>query len=316
LIDSEDLRERRAERARRRRARVRRRRAVAALVLAGIVVVLVLVLTGGGSAHRPAQPVHRAAAGGAAARAPAQHQATQHRPNAAVPILMYHVINAAPPGAPFPELYVPKHEFAVQMRALRRAGWTAITLDQLWAAWTRNAPLPAGRPIVISFDNGYESQFNNAMPVLRRLHWPGDLSLQLTGLPPSQGGLSREATRRILAAGWELDTQGISHADLIRLAPAALHHEVFAARRILQRRWHKPVDWFCYPSGHYDARVIAAVKAAGYRGSTTVVPGWARRSDDPFRLPRLRVVAGTSAKALLEQIAAARHAAAPPPAYG
>jgi peptidoglycan/xylan/chitin deacetylase (PgdA/CDA1 family) len=169
---------------------------------------------------------------------------------------------------------------------------------------------------VISFDNGYESQFNNALPVLRRLHWPGVLNLQLTGLPPSQGGLTRKATQRILAAGWELDTQGISHADLIRLGPADLHHEVADARRILERRWHKPVDWFCYPSGHYDGQVVAAVKAAGFRGSTTVVPGWARRSEDPFRLPRLRVVAGTSAQALLEQIAAARHAGPAPAAYG
>ena len=154
------------------------------------------------------------------------------------------------------------------------------------------------------------------MPVLRRLHWVGVLNLQLTGLPPSQGGLSREATRRILAAGWELDTQGISHADLIRLSPAELRHEVAGARRILERRWRAPVHWFCYPSGHYDARVVSAVKAAGFRGSTTVVPGWARRNDDPFRLPRLRVVAGTSVQALLAQIQAARHAAAAPAAYG
>ena len=288
---------------------------MAALVVAAVVVAVVLAATGG-AAHHPGRPARHAGATGSARTHQAPTAATQRRPHAAVPILMYHVINPAPPGAPFPELYVPRHEFAVQMRALKRAGWTAITLDQLWAAWTRSAPLPAGRPIVISFDNGYESQFTNALPVLRRLHWEGVLNLQLTGLPRSQGGLSREATRRILAAGWELDTQGISHADLIRLGPADLHHEVGAARRILQRRWHEPVNWFCYPSGHYDPRVVATVKAAGYLGSTTVVPGWARRSDDPFRLPRLRVVAGTSAQALLDQIAAARHAAAAPVAYG
>ncbi len=47
------------------------------------------------------------------------------------------------------------------------------------------------------------------------------------------------------------------------------------AREELQRRYHVPVNWFCYPSGHYNATVIAEVKAAGYVGSTTVVPGWA-----------------------------------------
>jgi hypothetical protein len=76
------------------------------------------------------------------------------------------------------------------------------------------------------------------------------------------------------------------------------------------------VNWFCYPSGHYDSRVIAEVQAAGYRGSTTVVPGWARPGDDPYRLPRLRVLGGTSPAQLLDQIAAARAAPAPPPSYG
>jgi peptidoglycan/xylan/chitin deacetylase (PgdA/CDA1 family) len=292
---------------------------VAALAAAAAAAALMpVLLESGHAAHRPRPHARHASArtGAATVHTRPRPPATRRRPHAAVPILMYHVINPPPPGAPFPQLYVPRHEFAVQMRALKRAGWTAITLDQLWAAWTRSAPLPAGRPIVISFDNGYKSQFTNALPVLRRLHWKGVLNLQLTGLPPSQGGLSREATRRILAAGWELDTQGISHADLIRLGPADLHREVGAARRILQRRWHEPVHWFCYPSGHYDPQVIATVKAAGYLGSTTVVPGWARRSDDPFRLPRLRVVAGTSAQALLAQIAAARHAVAAPVSYG
>ena len=76
-----------------------------------------------------------------------------------------------------------------------------------------------------------------------------------------------------------------------------------------------PVNWFCYPSGHYDSTVIEAVRAAGYLGSTTVVPGWAGPSSDPYRLPRLRVLGGTSPAALLAQIATARSSSAPPASY-
>jgi hypothetical protein len=75
------------------------------------------------------------------------------------------------------------------------------------------------------------------------------------------------------------------------------------------------VNWFCYPSGHYDATVIAAVKAAGYAGSTTVVPGWAHRSDDPYALHRLRVLGGTTPQGLLEQIAGTRDAPPSPTSY-
>ena len=64
------------------------------------------------------------------------------------------------------------------------------------------------------------------------------------------------------------------------------------------------VEWFCYPSGHYDATVIAAVKAAGFRGSTTVTRGWASPREDLYTLPRLEVLAGTSPSALVGEIAA------------
>lgn len=238
------------------------------------------------------------------------------RPGHAVaPILMYHVINPPLPTAPYPGLYVPAPEFAAQMQALKKAGWHAVTMDQLEANWKRGVPLGPGKPIVISFDNGYRSQYTNAMPVLRRLGWVGVENMQLQGLPPSQGGLTTGQVRGLINAGWELDTQGISHADLITLDAAELHYQVATARQILRRRYGVPVNWFCYPSGHYNATVIAAVRAAGFTGSTTVVPGWAVRGDDSYRLPRLRVLGGTTPSELLAQIAAARAASPAPPSY-
>lgn len=232
----------------------------------------------------------------------------------AVPILMYHVINPPPPGAKFPGLYVSREELAGQVQALAKAGFHAVTMDQVWAAWTRGAQLPS-KPVVLSFDNGYQSQYTNALPVLRAVGWVGVENIQLTGLPPSQGGIGEAQVRGLVSAGWELDTQGISHADLIALSPSALHEQVAVAREEVKRRYGVPVNWFCYPSGHYNATVIAQVRAAGYVGSTTVVPGLATKSDDPYRLPRLRVLNGTSPSALLAQIAAARGAPAPPPSY-
>jgi peptidoglycan/xylan/chitin deacetylase (PgdA/CDA1 family) len=233
-----------------------------------------------------------------------------------VPILMYHVINPPPADAKFPGLYVSPEEFSAQMHALTAAGFHAVTMDQMLANWTRGTPLPAGKPIVLSFDNGYQSQYTQALPVLRKLGWVGVENMQLTGLPPSQGGLSEAQIHGLVAAGWELDTQGISHADLITLGSTALHEQVAVARAQVQRRYHVPVNWFCYPSGHYNLTVINAVKAAGYVGSTTVVPGWASPSEDPYRLPRLRVLGGTSPESLLAELAAIRSNPAPPVSYG
>lgn len=232
----------------------------------------------------------------------------------AAPVLMYHVINPPPAGAPFPGLYVPAPEFEAQMQALAREGFHAVTLQQIWRHWRQGAPLP-GKPVVITFDNGYQSQYSNALPILRRLGWKAVENMQLSGLPPSQGGLSEAQIKGLIAAGWELDTQGISHADLIALTPSQLHEQVALARRRIQRRYHVPVNWFCYPSGHYDATVIEAVKQAGYLGSTTVVPGWAGPGSDPYRLPRLRVLGGTGGTGLVELIDATEHDPAPPSSY-
>ena len=232
-----------------------------------------------------------------------------------VPVLMYHVIAPPPPGAPFPGLYVPPGEFAQQMQALKAAGWHAVTLDQVEAYWTRGVRLGPGRPIVLTFDNGYHSQYSEAFPILKRLGWVADENMQLTGLPPSQGGLTDQEIEAMVAGGWELDTQGQSHADMVDQSAAGLDYQIDQARKTVQRRFHVPVNWFCYPSGDYDATVVAAVKAAGFVGSTTVVPGWAHPSDDPYVLHRLRVLGGTTGSGLLAQIAGSENDPPPPPSY-
>ena len=290
---------------------VRRRRTAGAALLCLVGGVIAAILAGGGG-------------GTTAPKAPiAERRPTAPRPvvhdgplgTEPVPILIYHVILAAPANAPFPGLYVDPALFAVQMHALAAAGYHAVTMDQVWNNWHHGTPLPKGKPIVITFDNGYATQYTAALPVMRSLGWVGVENLQLSGLSPSQGGLSRRQVRALVRAGWELDTQGFSHADLIALTPSALHFQVAVARTTIRDRYHVPVRWFCYPSGHYNATVIAAVKAAGFRGSTTVVRGWASPSEDPYRLPRLEVLAGTAPASLLSDVADFRNAPAPGPSY-
>ena len=243
---------------------------------------------------------------------PARPVSTRASRTAAVPILMYHVIAPARPGAPYPGLYVTPHDFAAQIQALVQAGFHGVTLDQVRAAWLGTAGLPR-RPIVLTFDNGYRSQYTAALPVLRRAGWVADENLQLTGLPPREGGLTQREVRALVAAGWELDTQGYDHADLTELDSAQLRFQVAVTRARIRRLYGVGVSWFCYPSGHYDSAVVDAVRAAGFVGATTVVAGWARPADDPFTLPRLRVLAGTTPTELLAQIDDA-HDSRPPTA--
>jgi len=288
------------------------------VVVAAVVLVIVLGSAGGPSSHSgaPSTPVSTPHSSPGGRTSTATTTAATQPGTASVPILVYHVINTQPAGSSAnAALYVPSSDFSSQMQALEANGWHAVTLDQLEAYWSRGTPLGSGKPIVITFDNGYASQYTNALPVLKRLGWVAVVNLQLTGLAPSEGGLSDAQIRGLIAAGWELGTQGLDQTDLTTLDPAQLANDLTTARQMLQSSYGAHVNWFSYPSGDYNATVTAAVTAAGYVGATTVNPGWAAPQQDRFRLPRLPVTAGTTPSQLLAEIAAAKSNTSVPPSY-
>ncbi len=219
-----------------------------------------------------------------------------------VPVLMYHVIATAPPGVAYPELWVTAELFRAQLRALRSRGYQAITLQRAWDAWHGRDRLPA-RPVVLSFDDGYLSQYTHAAKELRALGWPGVLNLKVGNIGP--GGLTAYEVRSMIGAGWELDAHSLTHPDLTTLDAARLRTEVAGSRRALQRRFGVPVRFFCYPSGRFNAAAEGAVRRAGFTGATTTQRGLAAPGIDPDAEPRVRVNAGESPAALLRSIATA-----------
>lgn len=275
-------------------------RPVAVLVLLGL-----LAAGCGGGAGSPAEHQRHSRRSDRAATVrgagiPLPHTARSH---AAVPILMYHVIGTPKPGTPLPELWVTPEHFGAQMAALADAGYRAVTLTAVLNAWRGRGTLPA-RPVVLSFDDGYLGQGKYAGAVLAARHWPGVLNLAIhnLGVP---GGLTAGRIRTMLAAGWELASHSITHPDLTTLGAAALRREVAGSRTALRRRFGVPVATFCYPAGRYNATVVAAVRAAGYRAATTVVPGVARPGDDRMLLPRIRVNGSDSPEQMLAHVRAA-----------
>jgi peptidoglycan/xylan/chitin deacetylase (PgdA/CDA1 family) len=199
---------------------------------------------------------------------------------------MYHVIAPTPSGVAFPDLFVRPADFKRQMNWLAQHGYHGVTLQQVYDYWRDGAPLPL-HPIVMSFDDGYLGQHTNALPVLRKLGWPGVLNLKVNALH-SRYTLPAWRVRQMLAAGWELDAHTITHPDLRRVDDAQLWREVHGSRTVLQREFHVPVAFFCYPSGRYDDHVVAAVRRAGYLGATTTNYGLARPRDI-YTLSRVRI---------------------------
>jgi peptidoglycan/xylan/chitin deacetylase (PgdA/CDA1 family) len=202
-----------------------------------------------------------------------------------VPILMYHVLADPLPGAAYPELFVSPDDFSAQMRWLARRGYRAVTLDTVWRAWHGRGRLPK-RPIVLSFDDGYRSDVGVALPVLKSHNWAGVLNLAWHNLGPR--GLKPRGVRRLIHAGWEIDAHSLTHPDLTAVRDAQLENEVAGSRRQIRKTFHVPVEFFCYPAGRYDARVVVAVERAGFFGATSTEYGLARPSD-PYSLDRIRI---------------------------
>jgi peptidoglycan/xylan/chitin deacetylase (PgdA/CDA1 family) len=217
---------------------------------------------------------------------------------APVPILMYHAISAPPPGAAYPELFVPQDEFEDQVRWLAQKGYHAVTLDQVFAAWHEGEPI-ARNPVVLSFDDGLRSQHVAAFPAMRRLGWPGVLNLKLESV--EQGELTEPLVTELVDAGWELDSHTLTHPDLTTLDDAALRRELKGSRRELITRFGEPVQFIAYPAGSYDERVVEAAKETGYRGAMTTVPGFAEPGR-PFRLSRVRVDGGDGVAGLASKL--------------
>ena len=206
---------------------------------------------------------------------------------APVPVLMYHVIADPPSSAQLPELYVDPKTFDRQMEALEKQGYTGVSLNQVYGAWFKGGELPE-KPVVVSFDDGYRSQYVYARPELRKLGWPGVLSAIAGRIGQPGAELSNQMVQTMINDGWELDSHTINHVDVSQASGSELQREVGGSRRMLQQRFHQPINFFCYPSGAYDDQAIQAVRAAGYLGATTTNEGLASKSE-MYTLKRIRV---------------------------
>jgi peptidoglycan/xylan/chitin deacetylase (PgdA/CDA1 family) len=95
--------------------------------------------------------------------------------------------------------------------------------------------------------------------------------------------------RALADAGHEIGAHTFSHPDLTTLSDSQLAWELSSVRAELQASSGQPVDFFAYPYGAYDNRVIAATQAAGYRGAVAAWGGSWWSPDTPYTEPRIEV---------------------------
>ena len=148
---------------------------------------------------------------------------------------MYHVIADPPAGRPV--------SGALRLRATpspRQIGWLAAPRLPWRDAAGRLRPLAASalrlpaHPIVVTFDDGYHSQFATAAPVPPRATAGPACSISRCGTRRDSWGLSDEQVRLLIADGWELAAHTLTHPDLTKVDAADLEHEVAGSRAELR----------------------------------------------------------------------------------
>jgi len=175
-----------------------------------------------------------------------------------VPILLYHHV-----GIPQSEslYYVSPFDFERQMYLLHEWGYQTISVELLVRAIKEGAELPP-KPIILTFDDGGETTFTNALPILQKYGFTGTAYIVYNYVDIS-AYMDVDQIRGLYMAGWEIGSHSISHADLTVRSDRQMD-EIVESRRKLHALLNVPILTFAYPFGAYDKDSLSYIHYAGY----------------------------------------------------
>jgi peptidoglycan/xylan/chitin deacetylase (PgdA/CDA1 family) len=217
-------------------------------------------------------------------------------------VLMYHKVNDLVPNP----TTVPTAVFEEQMSLLSELGYTPISLDSVRDHYLHGVPLPP-HAVLITFDDGYRDNLENALPVLRAHGYPAVLFVPIGYLDDGRPlpheellrtlGVSNETLdwdelAELEAGGVRIESHGIGHWPLTALEPAEATREIVLSKLRLEERLGREVDAFAYVKGSqadYRPEHASLVQQAGYKLAFTSVSGANGPASDPFRLRRYNI---------------------------
>jgi peptidoglycan/xylan/chitin deacetylase (PgdA/CDA1 family) len=234
-----------------------------------------------------------------------------------LPILLYHKIDEIPPGARHVRNYVPPKQFESQLGALKLWGFTPIALEDWLRLRAAGTGMPS-RPVVLTFDDGYRSNYEIAWPILRHYEagatiflvadrmgetnrWDAD-ELQEPLLGPAE-------VRAMQAGGISFGSHTCTHRSLIHLTEKEALEELTLSRAKLEMLLGRPVTTLAYPYNNNNRRVRRLARTAGYQaavlGRGKVNAPWTSL----WALRRIQVDSQTTIEELRHRLFSWRHLA-------
>ena len=193
----------------------------------------------------------------------------------------------------YPGTEITPAAFEAQMQQLKDAGITVISMQDL-LAWKRGEKNIPPRCAVITFDDGWKSQYEVAWPILKKFGYPVTMFIYTEGVRGGSLGGGEAITWEQLADmrdnGVDIQAHTATHQDLreghnIMLITGGkrtktkltgpqyeewVQNEVVGSKQLLEQRLGIKVNCFAVPFGSYNEHVKEIARNAGYEAMFTV----------------------------------------------
>jgi peptidoglycan/xylan/chitin deacetylase (PgdA/CDA1 family) len=175
--------------------------------------------------------------------------------------------------------WITPRRFEKQIAWLAEAGYRTLSLSE----HLRRDHTAPEKQVVLTFDDGYRSLLQYALPILARYHFHATVFAiaGYIGRPnlwdvkfflPRFHHLDWAELRELMQAGWEIGSHSLSHDYLPALSDQRLQHDLVESRKILEDNLQTPVRHLSLPFGRGDHRVYQMATAAGYE-SVSILGG-------------------------------------------
>jgi peptidoglycan/xylan/chitin deacetylase (PgdA/CDA1 family) len=162
---------------------------------------------------------------------------------------------------------------------------------------------PRTPKVIITFDDGYEDNYNIVFPLLKKYNLTAVIFLvsKLTrnewGIAegePAFNLLNDEQIKEMRHYGIEFGSHTQTHRDLLRLKSEETFKEINESKKDLEKRIGSPISAFAYPFGGINENIKKMVRDSGYEFGISTNTGPFKLNEDLMQIRRIEVSKKTS----------------------
>ncbi len=201
-----------------------------------------------------------------------------------IPIFIYHSIRPIDPNdsSAVKTYEISPELFEEQLKYLRDNGYTTVSLDDVVDDIKIHSTGSVKKPVVLTFDDGWENQYKYAFPLLKKYHMTGTFYVYTNPISKVDHWLTWDQLKEMQAAGMTIEDHTLSHPLFKHTSTDQIKTEVTQSKKILEQHLGTHVDHFASPYGYWTESIADIVRGAGYATYRTTYKGVYQ--DNPMRL--------------------------------